>query len=244
MNPDIVIQARTGSKRLPGKVLAKVAGGKTVLEYVILRCRQARNVSRIIVATTDLPADRAVAELACSLGVLVFCGDELDVLLRYVKTCREFKIKVLVRITADCPLIDPSIIDEVIERYRKKSADYVFTRNYPNGLGAAELMTRIALERSASETTMSQTYYREHVMTYMLDHPEKFSLGIEDAPIELRKPAIHLSVDEPDDLELVRRIASHFYPRTDFSTADILNFLSTHPDLEALSRRRVDGVKK
>ena len=237
MKPAIIIQARSGSKRLPQKVLAAFAG-KTVLEYVVRRCQQAKHASCCIVATSNLPADDAVSELAASLGVLVFRGSENDVLLRYVEACRQYGVEVLVRITADCPLVDPKIIDQVIEQYERAPADYVFVQDYPNGLGAAELMTLPALERTLAETTPAQTHYREHVMTYIIEHPKEFSLSLLDAPDALRKPTIHLSVDCPEDLEITRQIAEHFAPRMDFDIPEVLGFLEQHPELAALSQRR------
>lgn len=237
MKPPIIIQARTGSKRLPRKVLAELAG-RTVLEYVIRRCQQSTNSSEVIVATSTLPGDNGVTDLAALLGIPVYRGNENDVLLRYIEAARRFDATVLIRITADCPLIDPVIIDRVVDIYRQTPTDYVLIQGYPNGVGAAELLTLPALERSLAETRPDETYYREHVMTYIVDHPEKFSLHIEDAPTEFWKPEIHLSVDEPDDLAIVRRICEYFAPRLDFHTGEIIEFLADHPDLELLSKRR------
>ncbi len=237
MKPPIIIQARTGSKRLPRKVLAELAG-RTVLEYVIRRCRQSKNSSKVIVATSALPEDDAVAQLAAFLETPVYRGSENDVLLRYTEAARYFDATVLIRITADCPLIDPAFIDRVVDIYRQAPVDYVFVQGYPDGVGAAELLTLSALERSLAETRPDETYYREHVMTYILNHPEKFSLHIEDAPSAFLKPEIHLSVDESDDLEIVRRICGHFAPRLDFHTEEIMEFLADHPDLAQLSKRR------
>jgi spore coat polysaccharide biosynthesis protein SpsF (cytidylyltransferase family) len=146
---------------------------------------------------------------------------------------------VLMRITADCPLIDPNVIDQVAEIYQQaRGADYVFVQGYPVGLGSAELVTLSALERSLAETSPGQTYYREHVITYLLDHPEKFHLHIEDAPPSSRRPNIHLAVDEREDLEIVRRICEYFAPRIDFQTYEVLTFLEENPNLASSSMRR------
>jgi len=231
MRPPIVIQARTGSTRLPGKVLANVAG-RTVLEYVILRCLQNRSGAGVTVATSVRPGDDAVETLAASLGVRVYRGSEDDVLSRYVEAARMLGADVLIRITADCPLIDPRVIDQVVEIHRHaQEADYVFVQDYPVGLGSAELVKLSALERSLAETSPGQTYYREHVVTYILDHPEKFRLHLEDAPPAFRKPNLHLAVDEHEDLEIVRHICEHFAPRIDFRTDEVLTFMEENPDL-------------
>lgn len=236
MKPLIIIQARTGSKRFPRKILAELAG-MTILDYVIRRCLMSKNCSGVVVATTILPGDDMVEEIAVFRGIQVYRGSEDDVLSRYVDASVHYGAEVIVRITADCPLIDPVVIDRVVDMYNETPADYVFVQGYPDGLGAAELVTLSALERSLSETNANETYYREHVITYILDHPQKFSLHIENAPYMFRKPEIHLSVDEPTDLEIVRRICENFATRLDFHIKDIMLFLENHPDLAALSRR-------
>lgn len=236
MKPLIIIQARTGSTRFPRKVIAELAG-HTVLDYVIRRCLMSNNTSGVVVATSTLPGDDKVVEIAKSQGIPFYRGSENDVLARYVGASHHFGTDILVRITADCPLIDPAIIDTVVAIYCQTPADYVFVQGYPDGVGAAELVTLSALERSMSETRPDQIYYREHVITYLLENPQKFSLLIADAPIAFRKPELHLSVDEPLDLEIVRRICENFAPRLDFGITDIISFLENHPDLAALSRR-------
>jgi spore coat polysaccharide biosynthesis protein SpsF len=237
VNPPIVIQARMGSRRLPGKVLAELSG-RTVLEYVIQRCKLSGYASAVMVATTTLPRDDPVVDLCERLNTRVYRGSEDDVLSRYLGASRTLDATHLVRITADCPLIDPVVIDDVISICRKTPADYVYIQDYPNGLGDAELLAVSALERSVAETTSNDSYYREHVMTYMVEHPEKFTLKIVDARAPFRKPEIHLSVDEPADLEIVRKICAFFYPRFDFGMEEILTFLDDNPDLAQLSRRR------
>lgn len=232
MSIPIIIQARTGSKRLPRKVLAELAGS-TVLGHVIDRCRQAKNVGEVLLATTVEPGDDAVAELAASLGIPVYRGSESDVLLRYIEAARTIDADVLIRITADCPLVDPRVIDRVADMYLESPADYVFIENYPDGLGAAELMTLSALETTLAETEPEDTYYREHVMTYILERPGRFVHNIVQAPERWRKPEIHLSVDDADHLENARRIAEHFAPRTDFSLEEVVEFLESRPDLYA-----------
>lgn len=223
---------------MPRKVLAQLSG-RTVLEYVIQRCKLSGNASAVMVATTTLPRDEAVVQLCEGLNIPVYRGSEDDVLARYLGAARTVDATHLIRVTADCPLIDPAVIDDVISIWRKTPADYVYIQDYPNGLGEAELLAVSALERSVAETTSDDSYYREHVMTYMVEHPENFTLKIVDAPAPFRKPEIHLSVDEPADLEIVRKICEFFYPRLDFGTEEILLFLDDNPELAKLSRRRL-----
>ena len=235
MNPVCIIQARTGSSRLPGKVLAKLAN-HTVLHYVIRRCQQTRNLSSILVATTKHAADDPVASLAESLGASVYRGSENDVLKRYAEAAIREKADPIIRITADCPLIDPAVIDEMIDLYIKYPYDYVFIEGYPRGSDGAEVLSFSSLQRTLKETSPDDTYYREHVMTYIVDHPEKFRLKIEKAPEPLRRPDLRLCVDEQADLDVVRYICGHFAPREDFTLSEIIAFLDQHPKIAALNR--------
>ena len=180
MRPVAIIQARCGSTRLPGKVLKPLAG-HTVLRYVIERCRLSRSLADVIVATTVEPADDAIETYCQSLGVPVYRGSQEDVLLRYVEAAAWSHADPIVRITSDCPLIEPSLIEQALAAYRGNPADYLFIEGYPRGTGDIELMTLPALRRALIETQPDQAYYREHVMTYLTDHPEAFTLSISRA---------------------------------------------------------------
>lgn len=233
MKPVAIIQARIGSTRLPGKVLKDLAAG-SVLDYVVRRCRLSKGLGDVLIATTDQPGDDPIEDFARMRGIGVFRGSQEDVLLRYVKAARLAQADPIVRITSDCPLVDPDIIDRVIEEYRRRSADYLFIQGYPRGVGDVELMTLSALETTLQCTTPADTGYREHVMTYLTDHPERFRLSLMDAPERLRRD-VRLCVDEPADLEVVRTICSNFAPRIDFRLAEILAFLDEHPEVSSLN---------
>ena len=235
MKPFAVIQARTGSTRLPGKVLASL-GRRTVLGYVIGRCRRSRGVGGVAVATSGDSSDDRVADLARSLDVAVVRGSGTDVLSRYLQTADELHLELLVRITADCPLIDRDVIDHVYECYARSPADYVYVEGYPNGLGAAELVRVAALRRAAAETVAGDSHYREHVVTFLTVHPEMFTLDVATAPAEYHRPELRLSVDEPADLEVVRRVVGHFGERLDFTSAEVIAFLDAHPEVARLNR--------
>ena len=234
MNPIAIVQARTGSTRLPGKVLAKICD-RTLLEYVLYRCKLSAKLAGVMLATTKLKDDDPLELIAHSMKVGIFRGSENDVLKRYIQAAEQVEADVIVRITADCPLIDPEIIDQAIEDYLQCPADYVFITGYPNGLGAAEVLTVSALQRAYEETAPNETYYREHVMTYITDNPIKFSLRIKQAPAELNRPEFNLSVDVKSELDVVRRICEHFYPRMNFSTREIIVFLDEHPEVLSLN---------
>jgi spore coat polysaccharide biosynthesis protein SpsF (cytidylyltransferase family) len=221
MAPPIMIQARFASQRLPGKVLADLCGDP-VLAWVVQRCRASQLAGAVAVLTSDGAGDDSVAALAAQLGAPVYRGSEPDVLQRYVDAARFFAAPLLVRITADCPFIDPAIIDEVIELGRRHPADYVCVRDYPEGIGAVELLRSRALRRVLERTTPAQTYYREHVMTYLVDHPQDFDLYTVAAPAHLQRPQLRFSIDTAEDLERARRLARFFHPARTFRLAEIL----------------------
>lgn len=195
-----------------------------------------RRVGQVVLATTITARDLPLVDLAEDLGVPVHRGPEDDVLSRFVAAACEFNADPIVRITADCPLIDFELIDDVIAYYERERADYTFVQGYPLGLGAAEVIGLPALERAQAQTNLDQTYYREHVMTYLTDHPDRFRLHVVDAPMKYRRPELRLCVDEELDLEVVRRVCEHFSPRLDFVTAEIIDFLHSNPALAALNQ--------
>ena len=240
--PIAVIQARVGSSRLPGKVLLPLAARRNVLEYAIARCRLSRRIAEVTVATTTNLDDDEVTEVAESQGVRVYRGSEKDVLERYVGALRHFGADPVIRLTADSPLLDPANIDEVIEAYQRESVDYVCVEGYPLGLGIAECVSAAALCRAHAVIGTTDTYYREHVTPYLIDHPGVIALRITAPLPPLQRPELRANIDEPPDWEVARRLAEHFDPRIDFSMAEIIAFLDSHPEVRALNaqvRQRV-----
>jgi len=235
MNPVAIIQARYGSTRLPGKVLKPLAS-HTVLYYVIRRCQLSRSLADVVVATTEEPADDVIETYCRSLGVPVFRGSQEDVLLRYVEAAAWSNADPIVRITSDCPLIEPAIIDQVVQSFANSRADYVFIQGYPRGIGDAEVMTLSALQRSLEETAPSDIRYREHVMTYLIDHPEKFRLQIVEAPAEIQALGLRLCIDQAEDMTVIKSICEQFSPRIDFDLLEILDFLRQNPAIATINR--------
>jgi spore coat polysaccharide biosynthesis protein SpsF (cytidylyltransferase family) len=175
-----IIQARMGSTRLPGKVLMDLAG-KTVLARVVSRLRRAERVDEIVVATTDSLADDAIVPECHQLKVEYFRGSENDVLDRYYQTARVCAAGAVVRITSDCPVIDPQLVDETIRLLQQQGGDYcsnVLPRTYPRGLDT-EVFTVAALEQAWREARDPSE--REHVTPYFYRHPELFRLVSLDA---------------------------------------------------------------
>lgn len=238
IRPDIIVQARTGSHRLPRKVLLPLGAG-TVLEYVIERCRMSRLTRKVVLATTALTSDDELADLGRSLDVRVFRGSEDDVLSRFLDAAHQLGSEVIVRVCADCPLIDPLTIDAVIQHYSEENvADHIGLEGHPVGLGAAELVTVAALSRAARETSPTDTWYREHVTTYIKEHEETFRLRNVPCPEWQRGTKVWLAVDHEEDLALARRVVEYFAPRRDFTTDEILAFLDAHPDVANLNQGR------
>lgn len=227
MRVNVVIQARTGSTRLPGKVLADL-GGLPVLEWVVRACRAAALVDDVVVATTTEPADDAVAELATALGVAVVRGSEDDVLSRYLQAVVEHPCDAVVRITSDCPFTDPGVIDAVVAAWRAcPSVDYVSTvvpRTLPHGLDV-ELVTAEALRRVAATAT---GHHRTHVTSAIYTDPEHFDLlGLCFAP-----PAtdLRITLDTDDDLRALRAIVAERGTGV-AGRREVIDLLRSRPDL-------------
>jgi spore coat polysaccharide biosynthesis protein SpsF len=228
-----IIQARMGSSRLPGKVLTDL-GGVAVLDRVLNRLARSRLMQESLVATTVEPADDAIVEHCARAGRKVFRGSELDVLDRYYQAARFIEADVVVRITSDCPVIDPEVTDATIRAFLDRSADYasnILVRTYPRGLDA-EVMTVQALERSWREST--KAYQREHVTPYIYENPGKFKLhGIEnDADCSQHR----WTVDTPEDLQLLRAIYARFGGRDDFGWREVLELVESDPSLADINR--------
>jgi spore coat polysaccharide biosynthesis protein SpsF len=223
-----IVQARMGSTRLPGKVL-KDLGGETTLGRVVRRLRRSELIEEVVIATTFSPDDQAVVLEARRLGVPAFMGDELDVLDRFYQASRAFQPELVVRITSDCPLIDPQITDSTIRAFLDASPDYAsnaFERTYPRGLDT-EVMTPEALGRAWRQAKLP--YQREHVTPFIYEHPELFRI----LPVTNQEDysSHRWTLDTPEDLEFLRTVYERFDNRDDFSWRDVLDLLAREPAL-------------
>lgn len=200
----IIAQARMSSTRLPGKTLMDL-GGRPVVDHVVGRARASRLAADVVVATTTDSSDDVLAAHLDGLGVSYVRGSLDDVLARYVMAAQAAEAETVVRITCDCPLIDPEVIDGVIQAYREASeVDYcsnILKRTYPIGMDT-EVLSRLALERAHAEAT--QPHEREHVTPYIYQHPEIFRLRNVEAPDWASWPDLRLTVDEAADLEMLQ----------------------------------------
>jgi len=230
----IIIQARVGSTRLPGKILKPILG-EPMLTRMLERVKRAKKLDVIVVATTDKPEDDATAQIAEKAGVGVFRGDEQDVLDRCYKAAREASADIVVRLTGDCPLHDPAVIDEVVEHFLTGTLDYTHTpANYPEGLDT-EVFSFTALERAWKNATLPSE--REHVTPYIRNHPELFRIDREWRSGSGDYSKMHWSVDTQDDFNFVTKIFEQLYPvNSSFNKGDVLALLAQHPKLLEINK--------
>jgi spore coat polysaccharide biosynthesis protein SpsF len=233
-----MVQARIGSTRLPGKVLKDLAG-ETMLARVVERLRHANRVDELLVATTDRPEDDAIVDECRRLSVLVSRGDQHDVLDRYFKAAQYVSADVVVRITADCPLIDPEITDKTIAQFLDELPDYAsntIVRTYPRGLDT-EVISFSALSKAWQKA--QKPYEREHVTPYLLEHSSEFRLT---SVVGDRNYSTHRwTVDTPEDLQFAQTVYERLKVKGMFSWRDVLAELDREPELAELNR---DVVQK
>jgi spore coat polysaccharide biosynthesis protein SpsF len=228
-----IIQARMGSTRLPGKVLRDIAG-ETMLARVVRRVQLARMPDAVVVATTLAPSDDAIVAECVRLGVPAFRGSEQDVLDRYWQATCTHQADVIVRITADCPLIDPRLVDYVVAAFLEGQPDYasnVLERTYPRGLDA-EVMTLATLERAWREA--EQTYQRAHVTPYIYQNPDRFRLLSVRADADYS--AYRWTVDTPEDLAFVQAVYARLRDKPAAPWTVVLTLLTGEPDLAEMNR--------
>lgn len=234
-----VIQARTGSSRLPGKILLQ-ALGKPLLELMLERVRAARQLDELVVATTSLAVDDPIRELTRRLDVACVSGHQLDLLDRHLQAAQAAEADAVVKIPSDCPLIGPRVIDEVVGVYRRDAARYDFVSNlhpatWPDG-NDVEVVSRRVLEEAHREA--QRGYEREHTTPFVWDRPERYRLGNvvwktgQDLSLSHR-----LTLDYAEDFQLIARVfeALHRPEQPPFSVEQIVAYLDTHPDVAALN---------
>ena len=225
-----IVQARTGSSRFPGKVMQPILG-TPMIALLLERLGRATRLSEIVVATTSGGRDDALAAFVSGLGYRVCRGSEGDVLDRFHQAAAETNAAVVVRITGDCPLIEPTVVDTVIDKFVEGALDYVSNiapPTFPDGLDV-EVFSRDALDRAWREATSASA--REHVTPYLRDEMS----GFRRANVSGSKDcsAQRWTVDEPADLTVVTAVFTHFAPSRDFSYQDILQLSELQPELFA-----------
>lgn len=228
-----ILQARMTSTRLPGKILIPVLG-KPLLAYEVERLQLCKNIDELLIATTTNAQDDAVVDFCDRFQLSCFRGSEPDVLARFHGAARQAQADMIVRVTGDCPLIDPVVVDAVIAAYEAGQADYVsntLERTFPRGLDV-EVFSAEALEKCHREA--QEPTEREHVTPYIYRHPERFV--IQQHQQAANHSDLRWTVDTPEDFELIRLILEALYPvKPDFGVADVLAILVQHPEWQRIN---------
>lgn len=229
-----IIQARMGSTRLPGKVLMDIAG-KPMLWHVIERVKRCKKINSIVVATTSKEEDKIVIELAKKCGVETFAGSEEDVLDRYYQAAKKFDAEIIVRITGDCPLINPSTIDEMIDLCLKENAEYICGHPaIPSIEQGIEVVSLPALGKVKNLAT--EDYQKEHVTIFIRKNPELFKIRVITPQPIFRRADMRLTVDNRDDLKLMREIYNKLYKENGIiDLKDVVKLLDENPELKEIN---------
>lgn len=238
-----IVQARIGSTRLPGKVMLKLDENNTVLNCVIKQLQFSKLIEKIIIATTSLEEDDQIINNVQNLNVDIFRGSSSDVLDRFFQCAKKFSIDVIIRITADNPLIDPTIVDDMIKKFMSNSYDYLtnaHVRTFPYGT-EVEVFSFKALEQAWKNAKKPSE--REHVTPYFYNNPNNFRIF----NVEYSKNISNLrwTIDRKNDLSLVKLIIFKIKKRPILMN-DILNLFSKEPELFEINRNHIlnEGYQK
>ena len=228
-----IIQARMGSTRFPGKVMMKIDEDKPVISYVLTQLKNCKFIEKIVVATTFLQEDDQIYNYVTSMGFDCYRGSEIDVLDRYYHCAKKFCMSTIVRITCDNPLIDPTLVDDVIEKFNSNSYDYVancIPRTFPHGT-EVEVFSFKALEEAWKKSIKPSE--REHVTPYLRSKPNTIKIF----NITYHKDISHLrwTIDRKSDLEFVRKLAKKIKKRP-ILMIEILETLKKEPHLSVINK--------
>ena len=226
----IIVQARMGSSRLPGKVLKEVCG-KTILEHLVIRLKRVKQIDKIVVATTIKEQDNQIVDLCIKLNTSFYRGSEDDVLSRYYEAALKDRADLVIRVTSDCPLIDPCIIDSVVSFYinNQDKVDYVsncLNRTYPRGMDV-EVFSFSILKEAHEEA--KENHEREHVTPFIISRPSRYRLHNIEHSTNLSN--YRLTIDTSEDFELIEKIFKElFFENPEFSMKDILTVLEVNSE--------------
>lgn len=227
----LIIQARLGSKRLPGKIL-KSLGTQDVLSYNVTRCNEIVGISKLIVATSDLSQDDAIVDWCNTHQVAVFRGSEDDVLDRYVQCASLYQPDYVMRVTSDCPFVDYELASNLVHFINEHPVEIVdLVGELPRGL-AVEVISFAALKRIHQLST--EPRHREHVTYYAYEYPEQFTRVAYPVPSTHLHPDLRITLDTKEDYELLQAVAHHFNDPL-VSSVDVINYLLEHPEVAALN---------
>lgn len=229
----VMIQARSGSNRLPKKILANIEG-KPLIFHVINRIKKVKKVERIILITTRKKEDKILLNLVKKYDVLGFAGNEFDVLDRHYQCAKMYNADPIIRITSDCPLIDPDLISEILDFYINNNFDYVsntINPTYPDGLDV-EIFSFRALEEASLKAKLNSE--REHVTPFIKNKSNKFKIFNYKSNIDLSHH--RWTVDVKKDLKFVRKIYKLLRPQILFSSKKILKIIAKNPEISDINK--------
>lgn len=236
----IIVQCRTGSTRLPGKIL-KDLGGKILLSVFMERIKKAKEPDGIVIATTNLPEDDIIIELCKKNNWLYFRGNTLDLLDRHYQCAKFFSAEIVAKIPSDTPFNDPELIDLVFKTYENGDFDYVSNLHPPTFPGGfdCEAFSFDALEKSWKNAR--KDYEREHTTTYIWDNPEKFKIGNVTSKTNIDySMKFRFQVDYEEDLEVAKRVFNTIYENNpNFSFYDLVEFLDKNKDIIAINQQHI-----
>ena len=225
-----IVEARMTSSRLPGKHLMEVLGAP-ILSYLLDRLKTVESIDTIIIATTKNSTDDVLVEFAKQNKVEVYRGDEDDVMGRVLDAAKYFKADIICEVTGDCPIIDPQLVEQIIQTYLYNNVAYVNNgrQGLPDGMGA-QVFSTSTLAHSESQT--KESLDREHVTLHIRNNPEIYSHIYLIAPYDLYWPELGLTLDEATDFKLLKKIIEYFYPENSlFTCYDVISFLKRNPEL-------------
>ncbi|MFD1736766.1 cytidylyltransferase domain-containing protein [Bacillus salitolerans] len=229
----VIIQARMGSSRLPGKVLLPL-GKSIVLDYVVSRCKLMKDVVDVIVATSTSSKDDLIVSWCKDQRVSFFRGSEHDVLTRYVDCAKKYEVDYVMRVTSDCPFVDYEMANEMIALMEKEKKDLVMVNSdkLPRGL-AVELVSMDVL--TTINEKGKEPYHREHVTYYGYEHKEEFKIVEYSPKRSLENPKLRITLDTYEDYEVCKAVADHFNGNKFVSAKDVVQFLTNNPDISRLN---------
>lgn len=204
---------------------------------MINRLRRCKNIDTIVLATSELKNNDVIEKFSKENDIPIFRGSEEDVLSRYYYAAKQFNADIIVRLTGDCPLIDPKIVDKIVLSHINSSVDYtsnVVKRTFPRGLDV-EVINFQTLKKTFEAA--SEKDQREHVTLYLLENPDIFKLKSIEARGKIRRPDIRITVDTPEDLRFIRKIFSNLYKKNEiFYIEDVINLLNQKPELMEINK--------
>ena len=232
LSVDATVQARTGSSRLPNKVLKPVLG-KALLQHQIERIQRASTINRVVLATSDLAQDDPLEDLANSMGILCFRGSETDVISRVCGALEKFEISIHAEFQGDNSVPDPAVIDLVAGYFLEHAEKYDYVTNalkttYPPGLEVSVYPSQVLFDANKRS---ANSEHREYVGFHINQHPDVYRIKNLEAPSAISRPDLHLEVDTEEDFLLVSHIYEHFASQPNFTIEDVVAYTDSHPHL-------------